>query len=476
MKNMFDFSTGWLIASGVAAGSLIASFWPHLCNGYQQLVSRVVMTIRLGGYEAEAMQCYLKSRFTASKWGPRAYLAWMLHVRPLRRVQLVPMEVCPPAGRLYWRGWRPAWLCRSAAAGREAQEGITAHEYDQEHLSLSFIRGSFDADTLVIEATQWFNRQVVENHEAGGRRHYIKHIFGTAGRLQIQHRNSDSPATQPSSRTDIRGCLQYRPLIWSFSDLGPEDNRAASAIDGLALTPAALDLVQEARRWKAGEHWYRARKLPWRRGWLLHGVPGTGKTALARAVAEDLDLPVFAYDLASLYNNELQQEWSKILAEVPCLALIEDIDAVFDQRQNVSSSDRQHLTYDCLLNCLDGVERADGLFVVITTNRLDRIDVALGLPDEHGRSTRPGRIDRILKMEPLDEMGRRKIAARVLSESPQAQEAVVREGRSDTGAQFQERCAQLALRLYFDDQNPTPVKATAAAKMVLADDTLATVH
>jgi len=38
------------------------------------------------------------------------------------------------------------------------------------------------------------------------------------------------------------------------------------------------------------------------------------------------------------------------------------------------------LTFDCLLNCLDGVERADGIFTVITTNDLSKIDPALGLP------------------------------------------------------------------------------------------------
>jgi len=317
----------------------------------------------------------------------------------------------------------------------------------------------------------------VENCEAGGQRHYIKHIFGTAGRLRIQGRSAESySSAQPSSRTDIRGCLQYRPLIWSFADLGPDRASTRNAIDGLALTSEALELVEEARRWKAGEDWYKARNLPWRRGWLLHGVPGTGKTALARALAEDLDLPVFVYDLASLYNNELQQEWSKMLAEVPCLALIEDIDAVFDKRRNVSSRDRQSLTYDCLLNCLDGVERADGLFVIITTNRLERLDSALGLPEKDGRSSRPGRIDRILEMKPLNDAGRRKIAARVLREWPQAQAAAVRDGSRDTGAQFQERCAQLALRLYFGEEVQLRSQDFSGIAPVLEDEIALAIH
>jgi hypothetical protein len=105
---------------------------------------------------------------------------------------------------------------------------------------------------------------------------------------------------------------------------------------------------------------------------------------------------------------------------VPCIALIEDIDNVFHGRENIS---RKHgmmsflmaskkkdgeadqpppspLTFDCLLNCLDGVDRCDGVFTIVTTNSIDKIDPALGqprkLPDGTVEfiSSRPGRIDK----------------------------------------------------------------------------------
>ena len=128
---------------------------------------------------------------------------------------------------------------------------------------------------------------------------------------------------------------------------------------------------------------------------------------------------------------------------------MEDIDAVFEGRKNVAVDNGPGLTFDCLLNCLDGVQRADGLMVLITTNHLDRIDPAIGQPGSIG--SRPGRIDRIVSMGQLDEDGRRKLAERILGEWPQWIEDLCHAGRDDTPAQFQERCGRLALKLHYGE-------------------------
>src|SRR5439155_8896839 len=67
------------------------------------------------------------------------------------------------------------------------------------------------------------------------------------------------------------------------------------------------------------------------------------------------------------------------------------------------------LSFDCLLNCLDGVEKGNDIFTVITTNHIDRLDPALGRPRPRDDgtveflSTRPGRIDKAIELGYIDE-------------------------------------------------------------------------
>lgn len=446
---MEDLFNGWMLAGGAAALTLVATGWSHVKNLYQQVAGRVVVKITVSGYQADAVLMYLKHHFTASRFGPRAYVGWKLFVRPRQRVQLVSMEIAPPSGRIYWQGWRPIWVAKSKDGLGDLEEGLQAADYDYQTISVTFARGVMDPDTFVSRATEFFNQQVRQYESTGGRRHSIRFIHGTAGNTATVTLKAKGGASCPTSGTDIRACLGHRPLDWKLSDFGADPEAKQSAMDRLALDRETLDLVQEAKRWRDTENWHRERGLPWRRGYLLHGAPGTGKTALARALAEDLDLPVFVFDLATLKNDELLKAWNQMLAEVPCMALMEDIDAVFDGRKNVAVNQGPALTFDCLLNCLDGVQRADGLMVMITTNHLDRIDPAIGQPD--GIGTRPGRIDRVVSMGLLDDEGRRKVAERILDEWPEWIDDLCLAGRQDTPAQFQERCGRLALKLHYGE-------------------------
>jgi len=158
-------------------------------------------------------------------------------------------------------------------------------------------------------------------------------------------------------------------------------------------------------------------------------------------------MPIFLYDLSSLSNDEMQSAWKDMMDYAPCFAIMEDVDAVFDGRKTISGD----LTFDCLLNCIDGVEHSDGVFLIVTTNHIDKIDPALAQVNDAGVASRPGRIDRVIHMDRPDENGRYKIARRILKDYPDAIGEIANAGAGETGAQFQERCTRLALNRFWEE-------------------------
>ena len=232
--------------------------------------------------------------------------------------------------------------------------------------------------------------------------------------------------------------MSHRLVGVTTDDICDSDSDAvAKPTEQLALPGHIRSLVTEIEQWTHDVEWYRQRGIPWKRGLCLHGAPGNGKTSLVRAMAEEFDLPVFMFDLASLRNGEMVREWRRLREYAPCIAIIEDVDATFEGRKNASGLE-DGLTFDCLLNCIDGVQRVDGIMLVLTTNHLDRLDPAL---------TRKSRIDDIVELGPLDQPELCDVLVqRILLDCDDALKAHVRQqclGRS--GAEAQWLCEQAAL-------------------------------
>jgi SpoVK/Ycf46/Vps4 family AAA+-type ATPase len=150
---------------------------------------------------------------------------------------------------------------------------------------------------------------------------------------------------------------------------------------------------------------FRRRRLSCKRGVLLEGPPGTGKTMLCRALASELDA-TFVWVTARHVEQDADRIaaiWRLARMLQPTVILLEDLDLFAESRQHAYTS---HVLGE-LMNQMDGVEDNDGLLTLATTNRVEVVEKAL--------RNRPGRFDRVIHFEPPDEPGRRDLLARFLA-------------------------------------------------------------
>lgn len=177
---------------------------------------------------------------------------------------------------------------------------------------------------------------------------------------------------------------------------------------------------------------YHQRGIPYRRGYLLHGPPGTGKTSLSLALASMCKLELYLLHVPSLANDG---ELESMFDELPprCIILLEDIDAVGIPRRNElaarmtglddkdddeddedeeNGSGRGRSTLSGLLNVLDGVASQEGRIVFMTSNLADKLDPAL---------VRPGRIDRKIFLGNINQESARLMFLRMYAESDDSQ-------------------------------------------------------
>ncbi|KAK0211481.1 P-loop containing nucleoside triphosphate hydrolase protein [Armillaria fumosa] len=200
------------------------------------------------------------------------------------------------------------------------------------------------------------------------------------------------------------------------------DSRHKRPMGSIVLNPGVKEmLLNDTRDFLRSEKWYADRGIPFRRGYLLHGVPGSGKSSLIHAIAGELMLDIYVVSLSSSWISD--STLTTLMGRVParCILLLEDLDAAFtrsvsrDKNSNgnpegnddgdndqsdipngppTSSRSRRHqrdqlsevntLSLSGLLNALDGVAAAEGRLLFATTNHLERLDPAL---------SRPGRMD-----------------------------------------------------------------------------------
>ncbi|EPY32826.1 mitochondrial chaperone BCS1 [Strigomonas culicis] len=180
--------------------------------------------------------------------------------------------------------------------------------------------------------------------------------------------------------------------------------RARRPFDSVVMPgDLAKQLADDVRCFLRSGDYYRNLGVPYRRGYLLHGPPGCGKTSFVMALAGELNLSI---SLLSLANRSVNDEALMELlnsANQSSIVLIEDIDRAFSSESAVSMSG--------LLNALDGVGAQEGNVVFMTTNHVERLDAAL---------IRPGRADVKLEIGLLDQAQTRKLFHKFYPDAPRS--------------------------------------------------------
>ncbi|KIK30898.1 hypothetical protein PISMIDRAFT_669826 [Pisolithus microcarpus 441] len=144
-------------------------------------------------------------------------------------------------------------------------------------------------------------------------------------------------------------------------------------------------IEQDVRAFLQRRRWYADRGIPYRRGYLLYGPPGSGKTSYIQALAGALSYDICLLNLSErgLTDDKLIHLFSN--APERSFILIEDVDAAFNKRVQTSEDGYQSaVTFSGFLNALDGVASGEERIIFMTTNHVDKLDPAL---------IRPGRVD-----------------------------------------------------------------------------------
>ncbi|KAJ7724465.1 BCS1 N terminal-domain-containing protein [Mycena maculata] len=317
----------------------------------------------------------------------------------LRRRMLVSLEI-NNRDRAY--DWFLGWMAHRASSGTASRAApwIRSHELSVETMIERRANGSSSVFFQLVAGpgTHWFKYK--------GAWMQVKRERETRSMMGGQQPGMSVPWETVMLTTLSRDRALFPQLLAEARDLGMQGQegklvihtawgiewrpfgkpRRKRPLQSVVLEPGMGEKIeQDIKAFLARRQWYADRGIPYRRGYLLHGPPGSGKTSFIQALAGSL-----SYDICLLNLSErglADDKLNHLLSNAPerSFVLIEDVDAAFNKRIQTSADGYQSsVTFSGFLNALDGVASGEERIIFMTTNHVEQLDPAL---------IRPGRVD-----------------------------------------------------------------------------------
>lgn len=226
-------------------------------------------------------------------------------------------------------------------------------------------------------------------------------------------------------------------------------------------------LLQDLTRFRRSRQRYQRLGIPYHRGYLFYGPPGTGKTSLVSALAAGLGLSIYSVNLADFNDRSLMSAVDQVPQN--SVLLFEDIDCMRGNEararaqaqtprpglaESAAKDTNNGVTLSGLLNILDGFHAPNGVLFAMTTNHIEKLDVAL---------LRPGRIDYKLYLGNATDLQKLELYRRFFPDSSESQAQEFVEGSRQVGtmAEFQ----GLLLALDHEDSARSFLTTSGAARV-----------
>lgn len=430
---MLSVEPSTLLAGGAIA--LIAGFWQQAKNTFQYLSSFFIIQAEFPDSLSHTIRTYLKTNYKLLPSGLYHYESVFFSKSMSSSTLEAPFRLENPKISIYYKGFKFILFKRTSN-------------------SMLTIRGIVNFDHVISSALDLNIRQTEDVSDKNNSRYQVLRVTGkdkwNASSSGRNENNSSGEATTISSSKKSTGQSYAQVGVnlridssFKYSDKEVFNSSTKDPFETLYYSEEVLRYVNQAKTWIKMSSWYEERQIPWRRGWALAGPGGTGKSSLAKALAQTLRIPIYHYYLATLSDQEFMSEWG--VMQSPCMVLFEDFDTVFDKRTPLT--EHKSLTFECVLNQISGVSSMNGVFFVLTTNHLDKIDEAMGVFSGNGEiSTRPGRIDTVIHLGNITQENKVRMANQILKDWPHLIKAVCEHPCEVTPVQFQEMCTQQAFR------------------------------